>query len=93
RAARGAPAPRGPRRSTLANAAGLTRREQEVLVELGRGRSNAAIAAELHLSERTVAHHVSAVLGKLAAPNRAAAVTAARAAGLLAQDGQPRGAT
>ena len=40
----------------------------------------------LHLSERTVAHHVSAVLGKLGASNRLAAVEQARAKGLLPQD-------
>jgi DNA-binding CsgD family transcriptional regulator len=90
RAAQGAPAPRGPRRSTRANAAGLTRREQEVLEQLAGGHSNPAIAAALHLSERTVAHHVSAVLGKLGASNRLAAVERGRALGLLAQDGPAR---
>ncbi|HET8672864.1 MAG TPA: AAA family ATPase [Thermoleophilaceae bacterium] len=86
RMALGARAPRGPRRSTLANPAGLTRREQEVLDVLATGATNPAIAAALHLSERTVAHHVSAVLGKLGAPTRLAAVEQARARGLLAQD-------
>ncbi len=83
RAARGGAALRGPQRSTLANAAGLTRREQEVLTVLATGATNAQIATTLHLSERTVAHHVSAILGKLAAPNRTAAVELARGAGLL----------
>jgi DNA-binding NarL/FixJ family response regulator len=87
RAERGARAPRGPRRSTLANVAGLTHREREVLGHLSRGATNAGIAAALHLSERTVAHHVSAILRKLEAPTRTAAVTAARRVGLLAQDG------
>ena len=45
RASRGAPAPRGPRRTTLANAAGLTRREQEVLDQLATGATNPQIAA------------------------------------------------
>jgi DNA-binding CsgD family transcriptional regulator len=85
RAARGARATRGPRRSTLANPAGLTPREQEVLEALGTGASNAAIAAELHLSERTVAHHVSAILRKLGAPHRHLAVEQARRQGLLGQ--------
>ena len=89
RAAMGARALRGPRRSTLANAAGLTRREQEVLGRLATGATNAAIAAEMHLSQRTVAHHVSALLGKLGAANRTAAVERARARGLLGQDGPP----
>lgn len=85
RAARGARAARGPRRSTLAHPAGLTRREQEVLQALETGASNAAIAAALHLSERTVAHHVSAILGKLGAPNRHLAIEQARRRGLLAE--------
>ncbi|MDX6511488.1 MAG: hypothetical protein QOE36_992, partial [Gaiellaceae bacterium] len=92
RAARGASAPRGPRRSTLADAAGLTRREREVLAHVARGETNSGIAAALHLSERTVAHHVSAVLQKLGAPTRTAAVDEARRRGLLAQDGPPAAA-
>jgi DNA-binding CsgD family transcriptional regulator/tetratricopeptide (TPR) repeat protein len=94
RASYGAASLRGPRRSTLANAAGLTRREQEVLRVLARGATNTEIATELHLSERTVAHHVSAVLGKLGVSTRTAAVDAARGAGLLdAQDGPLASAT
>ncbi|MEA2480085.1 MAG: hypothetical protein QOJ07_2007, partial [Thermoleophilaceae bacterium] len=93
RAASGAGAPRGPRRSTLANAAGLTRREQQVLGHVATGATNASIAATLHLSERTVAHHVSAILAKLGAPTRTAAVDTARRSGLLAQDGPARGPT
>lgn len=93
RAIRGAPAARGPRRSTLANAAGLTRREQEVLEALATGATNPAIAASLHLSERTVAHHVSAILAKLGARNRVMAIERARSKGLLAQDGPPDGST
>ncbi len=88
RAARGERPSRGPRRTTLANPAGLTRREQEVLEQMATGATNHAIAATLHLSERTVAHHVSAILGKLGAHNRLAAVEQARASGLLAQDRQ-----
>jgi DNA-binding CsgD family transcriptional regulator len=83
RAAWGARATRGPRRSTLAHPAGLTRREQEVLEVLETGASNAQIAEALHLSERTVAHHVSAILAKLGAGNRYAAVEQARRQGLL----------
>jgi DNA-binding CsgD family transcriptional regulator/tetratricopeptide (TPR) repeat protein len=83
RAERGATAPRGPRGSTRAHPAGLTRREQEVLERLATGATNPAIAAALHLSERTVAHHVSAILRKLGAPTRLAAIELARARGLL----------
>jgi DNA-binding NarL/FixJ family response regulator len=90
RQARGAAPLRGPRRSTLANPAGLTRREQEVLSVLARGATNGEIAGTSHLSGRTVAHHVSAILGKLDAPTRTAAVDLARRAGLLAgTDGPP----
>ncbi|HET8527571.1 MAG TPA: AAA family ATPase [Gaiellaceae bacterium] len=93
RAAAGARAPRGARRSTLAHPAGLTRREQEVLERLATGATNPAIAASLHLSERTVAHHVSAILRKLDAETRHGAVRQARARGLLPQDGPPAGPT
>ena len=61
---------------------------------LAGGATNPQIAAALHLSERTVAHHVSAILSKLAAPTRTAAVAAAREAGLLdRQDGPVAGPT
>jgi DNA-binding NarL/FixJ family response regulator len=85
----GARAPRGPRRSTRAHPAGLTRREQEVLEQLATGATNPAIAAALHVSERTIAHHVSAILAKLGAPTRLAAIEHARARGLLSEDRQP----
>jgi DNA-binding CsgD family transcriptional regulator len=88
RAELGATAPRGPRRLTRAHPAGLTRREQEVLERLATGATNPAIAAALHLSERTVAHHVSAILRKLGAPTRLAAIELARARGLLPEDRQ-----
>jgi DNA-binding NarL/FixJ family response regulator len=89
RAAMGVRAPRGPRRSTRAHPAGLTPREQEVLERLATGASNPTIAVALHLSERTVAHHVSAILRKLGVATRLAAIEHARALGLLAEDRQP----
>jgi len=75
--------PAGPRASTRAHPAGLTRRESEVLDGLARGRSNAELAAELFLSERTVEHHVSSVLAKLGVSTRAQAARAAEERGLL----------
>ena len=86
RSERGSRAPRGPQRATLANVAGLTRREQEVLVHVAWGETNQQIARALHLSERTVAHHVSAILSKLGVATRTAAVDAAHAAGMLPGD-------
>jgi DNA-binding CsgD family transcriptional regulator/tetratricopeptide (TPR) repeat protein len=83
----------GRRTDTLAHPAGLTRREQEVLVLLADGRTNDEIAATLVISSKTVDHHVSAVLGKLGVPNRRAAATAAHERGLLSIGGEPAAAT
>jgi DNA-binding CsgD family transcriptional regulator len=75
--------PRGPRRETLANKAGLTRRESEVLDLVALGLSNTEIAARLFVSGKTVERHVSSVLRKFDARTRAAAVGAARRSGVL----------
>ncbi|MEV6986389.1 LuxR C-terminal-related transcriptional regulator [Sphaerisporangium sp. NPDC051017] len=69
--------PRGPRRATAANVAGLTARQVDVLALLADGLSNAQIAQRLTLSAKTVEHHVSAVLHKLGVANRAQAAAAA----------------
>ncbi len=52
---------------------GLSPRELQVLRRVAAGRTNKAIAAELHLSERTVDRHVSNIFVKLGVPSRAAA--------------------
>jgi DNA-binding CsgD family transcriptional regulator len=52
---------------------GLTGREVEVLRLVAAGKSNRGIAADLVLSERTVARHVSNILRKLDVPSRSAA--------------------
>jgi DNA-binding CsgD family transcriptional regulator len=77
RSASGVPVPRGPRPSSRGNPAGLTSRELEVLALLVQGLSNAEVADRLFLSEKTVGHHVSAVLRKLGEPTRSRAVAAA----------------
>jgi DNA-binding NarL/FixJ family response regulator len=48
----------------------LTEREREVALAVGRGQSNATIAAELHMSVATVKAHVSRLLAKLEVENR-----------------------
>ena len=58
------------RTETRRHPQGLTRREAEVAGLLAEGLSNAAIADRLVLSQRTVEHHVAAVLAKLAVPSR-----------------------
>jgi ATP/maltotriose-dependent transcriptional regulator MalT len=69
--------PRGPRRATAANVAGLTPRQVEVLLLVVQGLSNADIAARLSLSPKTVDHHVSALLEKLGVASRGQAAAAA----------------
>jgi DNA-binding NarL/FixJ family response regulator len=70
--------PRGPRPTTRANLFGLTIREVEVLRMLEKGLRNAEIAGRLFVSEKTVDHHVSSILGKLAVRSRGEAVQKAR---------------
>jgi DNA-binding NarL/FixJ family response regulator len=66
--------------STFADSAGqappiepawpLTDREEEVLLTVARGRTNAEIADELHISLSTVKAHLSSLMTKLEARNR-----------------------
>ena len=71
------PAPPPPARQPL------TARETEVLTLIGRGLSNDQIATRLTISVKTVKTHVSHLLAKLAARDRAHLVIAAYDAGLV----------
>jgi DNA-binding NarL/FixJ family response regulator len=61
----------------------LTEREREVLVGVGRGRSNDEIAAEIHISPATARTYVSRILTKLGARDRAQLVVIAYETGLV----------
>ena len=64
----------------------LTQREQEVLEEIVRGKSNKEIGAALDISEATVKTHINNLLGKLGVEDRTQAVTAAIQRGLVQLD-------
>jgi DNA-binding CsgD family transcriptional regulator/tetratricopeptide (TPR) repeat protein len=84
RGARGVP--RGPRPATRDNPAGLTMREAQVLELVAQGLRNVEIAERLFVSEKTVNHHVSAILRKLQVRTRVQAAAEAERLGLFAQD-------
>jgi DNA-binding CsgD family transcriptional regulator/tetratricopeptide (TPR) repeat protein len=84
RGARGLP--RGPRLETQENPAGLTRRELEVLRLVAQGLRNVEIAERLFLAEKTVDHHVSAILRKLDVHTRGEASAEAVKLGVAGQD-------
>ena len=70
------------RRDAVERIEGLTAREREVFVEVGRGRSNAEIGEVLFMSEATVKSHVSKLLFKLDLSNRVQVAILAHDAGL-----------
>lgn len=63
--------------------AGLTAREVEVLRLVAAGKSNREIAAELYLSVKTIARHLSNIFGKIDVSSRAAATAFAYEQGLI----------
>jgi DNA-binding NarL/FixJ family response regulator len=75
--------PRGPRPTTRSNPAGLTTRQLDVLRLAATGLGNRAIAERLYLSPKTVEHHMSAILVKLDAADRADAVRKAQQLSML----------
>lgn len=74
---------RGPRASTQRNPRLLTDREIEVLELINSGMRNADIAKRLFVTPKTVDHHVSAILRKLAVDTRAQAAREATRLGLV----------
>jgi DNA-binding CsgD family transcriptional regulator len=70
--------PRGPRPATRQNPFNLTNRQVEILALLTEGLANAEIAARLHISPKTVDHHVSAIFAKLDVHSREEAARIAR---------------
>ena len=76
-AALGERVPRTRRADKLADPHELTGRQRQVFDLLAAGLSNREIAAELHISSKTVGHHVEAILAKLGVDNRTHAVASA----------------
>ena len=62
---------------------GLTRRELEVLARIANGATNRQVAAQLHLSDKTVGRHLANIYAKLGVSSRTAAVSWAHAHNVL----------
>jgi pimeloyl-ACP methyl ester carboxylesterase/DNA-binding CsgD family transcriptional regulator len=73
--------------------ASLSAREREILALLSRGLSNATIAEELSISEKTVRNHLSHLFDKLGVWSRAQAIVFARERGFAAGPIGPGGTT
>jgi DNA-binding NarL/FixJ family response regulator len=71
-------------------AAPLTKRETQILTYIAEGNSNKEIARILSISEQTIKNHVSAILRKLNANDRAHAVALALRSGWISPEVKPR---
>ncbi len=69
-------------KTEMAALSDLSDREREVLDLMARSWNNQQIAAELHISPKTVSNHVSNILNKLQVTDRVQAIVKAREAGL-----------
>lgn len=67
-------APRSPGLGPPAKLAQLTAREVDIMAAIATGRSNADIAADLFLSEKTVKNHINRIYDKLGYRTRAQAI-------------------
>ncbi|MET9513535.1 response regulator transcription factor [Streptomyces sp. NPDC002994] len=83
--------PRGRTATATRRIGQLAEREREVAVAVGRGQSNAEIAAALYMSVPTVKTHVSRVLAKLGFNNRVQIALLVHDAGLLDGGGDGAG--
>ena len=70
-------------RDGSALAAGLTRRQRQVLVQLAAGATNKEIGRNLDIAEVTVKLHIGQILRRINARNRAEAASIATRAGLI----------
>jgi DNA-binding NarL/FixJ family response regulator len=68
----------------------LTKRETQILTYVAEGNSNKEIARILEISEQTIKNHVSAILRKLNANDRAHAVALALHSGWISPEAKPR---
>jgi two-component system response regulator DegU len=81
---------RGMGRTLEGIVAPLTNRETQILTYIAEGNSNKEIARILEISEQTIKNHVSAILRKLNANDRAHAVALALHSGWISPEAKPR---
>lgn len=87
-----APVPAADAPGEVAEAAGLTRREADVVRLVAQGLNNRQVAKDLVVSEATVKTHLNHILAKLAMQDRAALIAWAWRHGLAGSSGAPEAA-